>query len=48
VMIALVPYTMNRVELLAVQEEADLGTVIQEDLEWEKQCVDVVGKSNRT
>jgi ribonuclease P/MRP protein subunit RPP40 len=44
----MVPYTMNGVGLQAVQEEVDLGIVIQEDLEWAKQCAKVVGKANRT
>jgi ribonuclease P/MRP protein subunit RPP40 len=44
----MVPYTMNGVGLQAVQEEVDLGIVIQEDLKWAKQCAKVVGKANRT
>jgi ribonuclease P/MRP protein subunit RPP40 len=39
-----VPYTMNGVGLQAVQEETDLGIVIQEDLIWARQCAKVVGK----
>jgi ribonuclease P/MRP protein subunit RPP40 len=39
-----VPYTMNGVGLQAVQEEVNLGIVIQEDLKWARQCAKVVGK----
>jgi ribonuclease P/MRP protein subunit RPP40 len=43
-----VPYTMNGEGLQAVQEEVDLGIVIQEDHKWACQCAKVVGKANRT
>jgi hypothetical protein len=35
---SMVPYTMNGVGLQALQEEGDLGIVIQEDVKWPKQC----------
>jgi hypothetical protein len=43
-----VPNTMNGVGLQAVQEEIDLGIVIQEDLKWARQCAKVAEKPNRT
>jgi hypothetical protein len=39
---------MNGVELLAVQEEVNLGIVAEEDLKWAKQCAKVLWKANRT
>jgi hypothetical protein len=36
------PYTMNGVGLQAVQEEVDLGIVIQADFKWAKQYAKVV------
>jgi hypothetical protein len=44
----MLPYIMNGVGLQAVQEEVDLGIIIQEDLKWAKQCAKAVGNANRT
>jgi hypothetical protein len=46
--IKIIPYTINGIGLQAVQAEVDLGVVIQEDLEWSKQCAKEVGNANRT
>jgi hypothetical protein len=34
--------------LQAVQEEVDLGIIVQDNLKWASQCAKVVGKANKT
>jgi ribonuclease P/MRP protein subunit RPP40 len=43
-----IPYVMNGIVLQAVQEEVDLGMIVQDNLKWASQCAKVVGKANRT
>jgi hypothetical protein len=42
-----VGYMMDGVQLQEVQEETDLGVIVQENLKCTKQCAKVVGKANR-
>jgi hypothetical protein len=34
--------------LQAVQEEVDLGIIVQDNLKWASKCAKVVGKANKT
>ena len=40
-------YMMNDKNLQVIEEELDLGIVIQSDLKWAKQCARVVGSANK-
>jgi hypothetical protein len=42
-----VGYTTDCVQLQEVQEETDLGVIVQGNLKCSKQCAKVVGKTNR-
>jgi hypothetical protein len=42
-----VPYVMNGLVLQAVQEEVDLGIIVQDNLKWASQCAKVMGKAKK-
>ena len=44
---ALEIYEMNGKQVFEVSEEKDLGMVIQNDLQWRKQCVKVSSSGNK-